>query len=442
MKDQRFSPHRRTLLGALGACALAPLLGARSLAQQAGAGSAKAGLTELRLQPRSLPLKAGPPPTPVWSLEDGSPSFISRTMPGNLNLPLTNEGTTPAAFEARGLDGAAQAEPLLAQQAIPPSGRTTLDLPLRQPGTFLLDARLLNDGAERPILPRVLIVDGGETFGADRDEVLLIEDWKIGADGKALTAGRDATDIASTYTTNRQATFDIKVKPNERVRLRLVNGCQRLVVALKIADHDLNVVAIDSKPAEPFAARDGQIILAPGTRVDALLDAARPPGTTSVILLHDGTKPVPVGQIVTSSDSPVRANILPTPASPAPTTSKIDLKNAQRVDLSLDPAQWMKANAFDKSSAPVFRTKKNRTVVLSITNSSASAATLHLHGHHVRLLDRLDDGWKPFWLDTLVFQPGQTQRVAFNAEFAGNWLIESMTTAWNSPRLLRWYAVE
>jgi hypothetical protein len=47
----------------------------------------------------------------------------------------------------------------------------------------------------------------------------------------------------------------------------------------------------------------------------------------------------------------------------------------------------------------------------------------HLHGHHVRLLDRLDDGWKPFWLDTLLIDAGQTQRIAFAAEFAGNWLM-------------------
>ena len=48
----------------------------------------------------------------------------------------------------------------------------------------------------------------------------------------------------------------------------------------------------------------------------------------------------------------------------------------------------------------------------------------HLHGHHFRLLDRLDDGWKPFWLDTLAIESGQTQRIAFAAEHAGRWLME------------------
>ena len=64
-------------------------------------------------------------------------------------------------------------------------------------------------------------------------------------------------------------------------------------------------------------------------------------------------------------------------------------------------------------------------MVLALTNRAAIATVFHLHGHHFRLLDRLDDGWKPFWLDTLAIEPGQTQRIAFLAEYAGRWLIES-----------------
>ena len=51
--------------------------------------------------------------------------------------------------------------------------------------------------------------------------------------------------------------------------------------------------------------------------------------------------------------------------------------------------------------------------MLALTNRSTIATVVHLHGHHVRLLDRLDDGWKPYWLDTLAVAPGQTERVAF-----------------------------
>ena len=81
-------------------------------------------------------------------------------------------------------------------------------------------------------------------------------------------------------------------------------------------------------------------------------------------------------------------------------------------------------------------------MVLALTNRAAIATVFHLHGHHFRLLDRLDDGWKPFWLDTLAIEPGQTERIAFAAEYAGRWLIESIATDWAAPRLVRWYGVE
>jgi FtsP/CotA-like multicopper oxidase with cupredoxin domain len=98
--------------------------------------------------------------------------------------------------------------------------------------------------------------------------------------------------------------------------------------------------------------------------------------------------------------------------------------------------------SFASSAAPAFRAKAGRTVVLALTNRADIPEVFHLHGHHFRLLDRLDDGWKPFWLDTLAIEPGQTQRIAFAAEHAGRWLIETMATDWAAPRLVRWYSVE
>ena len=84
----------------------------------------------------------------------------------------------------------------------------------------------------------------------------------------------------------------------------------------------------------------------------------------------------------------------------------------------------------------------NRTVVLALKNPAPVTTVFHLHGHPFRLLDKLDDGWKPYWLDTLAIEPGQTQRVAFAATSPGPWLIESVVTDWAAPRLVRWYGVE
>ena len=106
------------------------------------------------------------------------------------------------------------------------------------------------------------------------------------------------------------------------------------------------------------------------------------------------------------------------------------------------PNEWDSPASFKASSPPVFRAKVGRTVVLTLTNPGPIANVFHLHGHHFRLLDRLDDGWKPFWLNTLAVEPGQTQRIAFLAEYPGRYLIESVATDWAAPLLVRWYSVE
>lgn len=393
----------------------------------------------LTLKPSAPALQQGKQ-TPVWSLDSQVPGLVSRVRRAELTLDIANETPVAVALDVRGINNAARAEPLLAQPPLAANAKTTLIAPLRQAGTFLIDPRLLGDGGDRPLLPRVLVVED-DAGGIDRDEVLLIEDWRLRGDGSALTPGRDPDGTTTLYTLNRMASFDIDVKRNARMRLRIVNGCQRAIVALKIADHDLRVMAFDGEAGEPFIARDGQIVLGPGTRADAFVDAARPPGTASDILLHDGSKAVTVGRILTSGEA--RTSPLPAPAPLAPSTSpRIDLKAAQRFELALDPSQWAKPATFDKTSKPVLRARRGQTVVLAITNTMPLPATFHLHGHHFRLLDRMDDGWKPFWLDTLVFQPGQTQRIAFAADFAGHFLMEAMGNAWSAPRLVRWYAVE
>jgi FtsP/CotA-like multicopper oxidase with cupredoxin domain len=205
-------------------------------------------------------------------------------------------------------------------------------------------------------------------------------------------------------------------------------------------------MALDGQPAEPFLARAGTLLLAPGTRVDAFIDVIPPPGSTTSILLHDGKEARPIARLIASNEPPLRDAPLPA-APPLPSNglpAQLDLKNALRIDLTLGgpQAHWVTPVNFAASAAPAFRAKAGRTVVLALTNRADIPEIFHLHGHHFRLLDRLDDGWKPFWLDTLAIEPGQTQRVAFAAEYAGRWLMEAMATDWAAPRLVRWYSVE
>jgi FtsP/CotA-like multicopper oxidase with cupredoxin domain len=422
---------RRTLLAGLGATALEASLPSATLAQ------GRRSLT-IFAKPGSLVLRPGGAGTPIWSLQ-GEDVRASRG--GTLDVALSNDLPAALALYWRGIDGAAAAEPLLARPPLAAGAKESFQLPLRHAGTFLCDPGLLNDGQPQPLRAKPLVVPESERVSVDRDEVLLIEEWRLRPDGSAIAPGLDAKDTTPVYTLNGQTSFELSARANERLRLRFINASQRTVLAAKLEGHEVRVMAIDGEPAEPFPARNGALVLAPGGRTDAFVDAV----STASILLHDGKEARPIGRLVLSGGAPLRPAALP-PAPPLPSNglpAQLELKNAQRFDLVLGvSADWTRPATFTPSVPPAFRAKAGRAVVLALTNRAPTATVFHLHGHHFRLLDRLDDGWKPFWLDTLAIEPGQTQRVAFLAEHAGRFLIEQVATDWASPRFVRWYSVE
>jgi FtsP/CotA-like multicopper oxidase with cupredoxin domain len=435
---------RRELIAGLGAVALGPAMPRMAAAQ---------GRPSLSLQakPAALALRPGEPDTPIWSLQDAKPGPGLRFKRGDmLGVTLSNELPMPAVLNWRGIEGVPAAEALIARPPQGPNVRENLMIPLRHAGTLLCDLRLLGDGQPRPSRALPLISSENEPVAVDRDELFLLEDWRLRPDGSAIAPGLEPKDTTPVYTINGLATLDVTARAHDRLRLRFINGFQRNVIAIKIEKYDVRVMALDGQPSEPFLARDGTLVLAPGTRVDAFVDATAPDSTSS-ILLHDGKAPRPIARLIVSNEPPARDAPLPA-APPLPSNglpAHLDLKNALRFDLTLGArtlsgpqADWVAPPSFASTAAPAFHARAGRTVVLALTNRADIPAVFHLHGHHFRLLDRLDDGWKPFWLDTLVIDAGQTQRVAFAAENAGRWLMESVATDWAAPRLVRWYSVE
>jgi FtsP/CotA-like multicopper oxidase with cupredoxin domain len=432
----RFSPiDRRVFLMGLGAAALGAGL---APASAAGAGQ----LLTLRARTGSLALHPGQAETPIWLLDGPSPA--PRFKRGDtLEMTLQNDVSGPLVLNWHGLDGVPSAEPFTGENLLQGGARTALSMPLRHAGTLFGDLRLLAEGGAPPSRALPLIVEESETQYADRDEIVLIEDFRLCPDGTTVSAGSDPKDASPVYTVNGLISPDIAAPSSARMRLRFINACQRHVVAVRIQGLEVRVMATDSQPAEPFFARNGAIVLAPGGRIDAYVDVTSPSGSAPSLLLHDGKQSHTIGRLKIEGDIFRRAALQPAPALPSNgLPAELDLKSALRLDLALAGPEWVAPASFTASSAPAFRTKIGRVVVLALTNRTNTATVFHLHGHHFRLLDRLDDGWKPFWLDTLAIEPGQTQRIAFLAEHAGRYLLESTATDWAAPKLVRWYAIE
>lgn len=433
MATRNIQLDRRMLLAGLGLATMRPIL--------RPAKAQTAPTVVLAAKPDTIALRPDALATPVWSLTGPWPDL---EQPTNLTVEFLSELPVPAVLSWRGVDGASAAQPLLARLPLSRDGTDRFELPLYRPGTFLCDLGLIGDSQDRPRRGQPLIVRESQPLAVDRDETLLVEEWRLRTDGTAIAPAVDPRETTPFYTLNGKSSLDITARSNARLRLRFINGSHRTIVGLKLESLAVRVMAIDSQPAEPFLARNGALVVAPGGRVDILVDLAASAGSAFPILLHDGRQVRQIGRLVVTNDAAARAAPLP-PAPPLPSNglpATLDLKNALRVDLALGGPVWIAPTAFTPSAAPAFRAKAGRTVVLALANRADKTSVFHLHGHHFRLLDRLDDGWKPFWLDTLAIEPGQTQRIAFAAQHAGRFLMEAVAADWAAPRLVQWYAVE
>lgn len=438
MKTRIFDPSRREVLAGLSAG-----LGASAAGLMAG-GAAPLPTAQILLQATAaaLALRPGQPATPVWELAAANHVGNVRFKRGDrCEVVFRNDLPVPLAPAWYGLNGAALSDPLRGRAPVAPGSTETSIISIRNAGTLLANFRLFEDRLREPARPLPIIATETTPVAVDRDEILLIEEWRLRPDGAALPLGQDPKDAAPLYTLNGQTSFELSAAAGERLRLRFINGSQRSVLAIKLESHEVQVMALDGQPAEPFPARNGALVLAPGARADAFVDAIK----SAAFVLHDGKEARPIGRLAVSG-KPERRTPLP-PLQPLPSNDlpeKLDLKGALRFDVALGSpdAGWTPTANFSTASPPAFRAKTGRTVVLALKNSDPVTTVFHLHGHHFRLLDRLDDGWKPYWLDTLAIEPGQTQRIAFAATLPGRWLMESVVTDWAAPRLVRWYAVE
>jgi FtsP/CotA-like multicopper oxidase with cupredoxin domain len=438
MTAQIPDPSRREVLtgvlAGLGAAAAGSIGG--------GAGPSITAQVSLLARPATLALRPEQPATPIYELAAVSHLGTVRLKRGDrCEVVFRNDLPEPVAPAWYGLSGADVAGPLQGRAPAPPNAVETSIISISNAGTLLADFRLFEDRLKQPARPLPVIAAETDRVAVDRDEILLIEEWRLRPDGTAIPPGSDPKDSTALYTINGQTSFELSAAAGERLRLRFINGSQRSVLAVKLENHEVLVMALDGQPAEPFPARNGALVLAPGGRADAFVDAAAP----APFLLHDGKEARQVGSLKISGTPRRRAALLPPqPLPPNDLPAQLDLKGALRFDVALGApdAGWTRRANFSISSAPAFRVRTGRTVALALKNPSPVASVFHLHGHHFRLLDKLDDGWKPYWLDTLAIEPGQTQRIAFAATSPGRWLIESVEADWAAPRLVRWYAVE
>src|SRR4051812_8180777 len=137
---------------------------------------------------------------------------------------------------------------------------------------------------------------------------------------------------------------------------------------------------------------------------------------------------------MTTEGEPARPAPLPapTPLAPSSIATRLDLGSARRATLTFAGSEGLTLNgSLSPDPQPILRARRGDTLAFQFENRTSLPIVVHVPGHHLRPLDGLDDGWKPWLLDTVLVDPGGRLIAACRAEFTGSWKIEAHTA---SPR--------
>lgn len=418
------------------------------------------GSSEITLTAKPAPMRLRPDASAeveVWAFNDSLAPVLRVKQGAELRLRLQNETTLPLSLHFHGVRGPNAMDGVsgLTQEPAPRGQSHEYRFIPPDAGTFLIRPCVPGGSAE-PLergLSALLIVEEANPPQVHQEIALLIDDWRLNDDGslapfeketEAAPAGR----LGSWLSVNGKSTPQrIEAPPGGRLRLRLANACNARAMRLRFDGLKAYVIAIDGQPTGTFEPLKASLPFAPGTRYDLLVDLAAETGATGAVmaLVGDG---MPLVEIVTAGDKrPPPPAIAPLPPN-ARLPDTIKLQNATRKDVVIkgDPkapnVPWtVNGAAGQPTGAPLVKVKRGSPVVLTLMNQSAFMQPLHLHGHSFRLLHALDDGWEPYFLDTVQVPENKTVRIAFVADNPGKWLLASTVMERFDAGLWTWIEV-
>jgi FtsP/CotA-like multicopper oxidase with cupredoxin domain len=255
----------------------------------------------------------------------------------------------------------------------------------------------------------------------------------------------------------------MNIRPGARLRIRMVNVSNARVIPLKVSGFSAEVYSIDSTPCQPFDPLKRTVIIAPASRIEMALQAPYEADKDGAIEVKLG-QGIPIFTYRTAGD-PLPAKLklaaLPDPGLPP----AIRLQDAMRVDLAItggvgpDQAESETA-ALDRrfpdprriftlnggalggfAGKPLVSLRRDKVLVLALMNKTSWPQVIALHGHAFRLLHPFDDGWEPYFLDTLYLAPNTTARIALIASNPGKWAVRSTIAEHFATGVSTWFEV-
>lgn len=410
------------------------------------------------IEARAGKAKLGDGETAILGFDGTTPGPLLRYRQGDeLAIRLVNRLDLPTTLHWRGLRGGNAMDGVapLTQAAVAPGASFDYRRRLTEPGLFCYRPSVY--GRTPELMGRglkgLLVVDEPKPLAADHDLLLVLDDWRLAPDGHAPFQSPAETPgpgrIGELLTVNGAAApMTMDAAPGARVRLRLANLANARIMILGFEGAQPFVIAIDGQPCDAFEPVRRSIPVAPAARFELMFDMPQEAGATARVLLRgqNGADRALFAATARGATTAARGPITSLPQNPA-LPAEIKLANAKKIDLRIAPTREPAAPGWTINGAetgayqgaPLFKVKSGTPVTLGFVNDSPVALAMCVHGHALRLLHDLDDGWEPYWRNGIIVPAGKTKHVAFIADSPGKWAIHDDILEHEASGLATWF---
>ncbi len=374
----------------------------------------------------------------VWAYNGQVPGPVLRVRLGEtIEVRLHNRLPQPTTIHWHGMrvPNAMDGVPGVTQDPIAPGASFTYRFTPKDAGTFWFHPHVRTSEQVERGLYGIFIVDDPESLPYSRDEVWVLDDWRLGADGEIDPRFVTRHDLAhdgrwgQVTTVNGDAQQQLDVHPGERIRLRLANTANGRVYRPDFSALHARVIAVDGMYTRRPLAADG-FELAPGNRIDLDIEVpADAGGRTFPIIDRFTRRPFVLATLR------VRGPVVETPVFAAPFNPRVpSWEEAARlptdVTYVLDARrggeygiQWT-INGVPWGEHEATELHHGAWTRVRFQNDSARLHPMHLHGQFFKVIAR--DGVatdEPFFRDTVLLHRRETIDVGMVPLDWGRWLM-------------------
>jgi FtsP/CotA-like multicopper oxidase with cupredoxin domain len=451
-------PTRRAILsGGLAAAAWRLSCGARADAPAPAAD----GFLSFEAAPARLQLALPPAePAAAYAYAGAIPGPLIKVRQGEeVKLMLANKLAEPTTLSFPGLRAANAAAGVggLTEARLKPGASAEIRFVAPDPGFNLYfphggatDAGQQGRGLFGPI-----IVEEAVRPDVDLDAAVVLSDWDVDANGQirqdfadpAIERGNGQKG-SLVFANGAAAPLKLDARPGARVRLRLGNAATARLATVAIDGAKTLIVGVDGQPSEPFEPLGDKFPMGPGARFELMFDLPRDPRAAVRLVLRGeaGEADYPFVSIAAEGEPVAPRAVPPRLAANPHLPAEIALEAARRCDFAITgggsaPFAVNGATFVDWPAKPAFALPRGAPTVFALANKTAVVQAIRLWGHVARLLHSMDDGWAPYWRDTILIQPGRTSHIAFVADNPGKWPLESAIPEHRAAGVATWFQV-